>query len=107
MDNDCGKVDQTLRALRLAKSERRRAHESSKVELMERERVIESENEKLRREGGELVKVIQRERDEVDELLASVGKLEGRKRALASQLEALKADDEEWTAKIRARRECE
>lgn len=49
---------------------------------------------------------LEREKAEVAESSATVSSLENRKRNLAGQLDALKADIEEWSARIRARKEC-
>lgn len=49
---------------------------------------------------------LEKEKEEVTEAQTTVTELENRKRALAAQLNALKADEEEWSAKVRARREC-
>lgn len=56
MDADCAAVDAALKDLRMAKSDRRRRHEAVKVELLQEERTLESECERLRREGGLIVK---------------------------------------------------
>lgn len=49
-------IDNAIRALKHGKSERRRAHEALKVELLEEDRRWEGECERLRKEGADVVK---------------------------------------------------
>lgn len=49
-------IDAAIRNLKHGKSERRRAHEALKVELLEEDRRWEGECERLRKEGADVVK---------------------------------------------------
>lgn len=49
-------IDATIRNLKHGKSERRRAHEALKVELLEEDRRWDGECERLRKEGADVVK---------------------------------------------------
>lgn len=49
-------IDNAIRALKHGKSERRRAHEALKFELLEEDRRWEGECERLRKEGADVVK---------------------------------------------------
>lgn len=49
-------VDAAIKAIKHGKSERRRAHEAVKVEMLEEDRRWETECERLRKEGADVVK---------------------------------------------------
>lgn len=49
-------IDNAIKVIKHGKSERRRAHEALKIELLEEDRRWEGECEKLRKEGADVVK---------------------------------------------------
>lgn len=56
VENGMHRMDATLRAARERKSEKRRAHDEMRVELLEEERRWEQECERLRKAGADVVK---------------------------------------------------